>query len=86
MSTIELKYELFREIDSINDENLLHKISSYIKNQLHITNSIGPLYDPESRAYLNEESMQAIQESMNGSFAGEVDTTDIESFKKSLGI
>ena len=30
MSTIELKYELFREIDSINDENLLHKISSYI--------------------------------------------------------
>ncbi len=53
---------------------------------IDLTNPIAPLYDPESRAYLNEESMQAIEESMNGSFAGEVDTTDIESFKKSLGI
>ena len=51
---------------------------------IDLTNPIAPLYDPESKAYLKEESMQAIEECMNGSFAGEVDTTDIESFKKSF--
>lgn len=61
----------------------VNKTKKYMST-IDLTNPIAPLYDPEYRAYLNEESMQAIEESMNGSFAGEVDTTDIESFKKSF--
>ena len=31
MTAIELKYELFRDIESISDERILQKIASYIK-------------------------------------------------------
>ena len=31
MTAIELKHELFRDIESISDESILQKIASYIK-------------------------------------------------------
>ena len=31
MTAIELKTELYRDIDSINDDNILQKIASYVK-------------------------------------------------------
>lgn len=34
MTAIELKYSLFRDIDSISDESLLHKLSALVKSML----------------------------------------------------
>lgn len=34
----------------------------------------------------NDETIEAINESRSGKYAGTVDTTDMDSFKKSLGL
>ena len=87
MTAIELKYELFRDIESINDESILQKIASYIKTFVNNSYDAKPLlYDPESGCYANEETIEAVEESMRGEYAGVVDCSNFESFKKSLGI
>ena len=87
MTAIELKYELFRDIESINDESILQKIASYIKTFVNNLYDAKPLlYDPESGCYANEETIEAVEESMRGEYAGVVDCSNFESFKKSLGL
>ena len=87
MTAIELKYELFRDIESINDESILQKIASYIKTFVNNSYDAKPLlYDPESGCYANEETIEAVEESMRGECAGVVDCSNFESFKKSLGL
>ena len=87
MTAIELKYELFRDIESINDESILQKIASYIKTFVNNSYDAKPLlYDPESGCYANEETIEAVEESMRGEYAGAVDCSNFESFKKSLGL
>ena len=87
MTAIELKYELFRDIESINDESILQKIASYIKMFVNNSYDAKPLlYDPESGCYANEETIEAVEESMRGEYAGVVDCSNFESFKKSLGL
>ena len=44
------------------------------------------LYDPESGCYANEETIEAVEESKRGEYAGVADCSSFESFKKSLGI
>ena len=44
------------------------------------------LYDPESGCYAKEETIEAVEESMRGEYAGVADCSSLESFKKSLGI
>ena len=44
------------------------------------------LYDPESGYYAKEETIEAVEESMRGEYAGVADCSSFESFKKSLGI
>ena len=87
MTAIELKYELFRDIESINDESILQKIASYIKTFVNNSYDAKPLlYDPESGCYANEETIEAVEESMRGEYEGVVDCSNFESFKKSLGL
>lgn len=87
MTTAELKYELFKDIDSINDDNVLNKIAAYIRKYVSATQKARPaLYDAESGCYVNEKTMEAIEESMRGTFAGEVDCSSFEAFEKSLGL
>ena len=87
MTAIELKYELFRDIESINDESILQKIASYIKPLVNNSYDAKPLlYDPASGCYANEETIEAVEESMRGEYAGVVDCSNFESFKKSLGL
>ena len=87
MTAIELKYELFRDIESINDVSILQKIASYIKTFVNNSYDAKPLlYDPESGCYANEETIEAVEESMRGEYAGVVDCSNFESFKKSLGL
>ena len=87
MTAIELKYELFKNIESISDESILQKIASYIKTIVQKTYDAKPLlYDSESGCYANEETIEAVEESMRGDYAGVVDCSNFESFKKSLGI
>ena len=87
MTAIELKYELFKNIESISDESILQKIASYIKTIVQKSYDAKPLlYDSESGCYANEETIEAVEESMRGDFAGVVDCSNFESFKKSLGI
>ena len=87
MTAIELKYELFRDMESINDESILQKIASYIKTFVNNSYDAKPLlYDPESGCYANEETIEAVEESMRGEYAGVVDCSNFESFKKSLGL
>ena len=38
------------------------------------------------RNYANKESIEAVEESMRGEYAGVADCSSFESFKKSLGI
>ena len=38
------------------------------------------------RNYANEETIEAVEESMRGEYAGVADCSSFESFKKSLGI
>ena len=87
MTAIELKYELFRDIESISDESILQKIASYIKTFVNKSYDAKPLlYDPESGCYANEETIEAVEASMRGEYAGVVDSSNFESFKKSLGL
>ena len=87
MTAIELKYELFRDIESISDESILQKIASYIKMFVNNSYDAKPLlYDPESGCYANEETIEAVEESMRGEYAGVFDCSNFESFKKSLGL
>ena len=87
MTAIELKYDLFRDIESISDESILQKIASYIKTFVNNSYDAKPLlYDPESGCYANEETIEAVEESMRGEYAGVVDCSNFESFKKSLGL
>ena len=87
MTAIELKYELFRDIESISDESILQKIASYIKTFVNKPYDAKPLlYDPESGCYANEGTIEAVEESMKGEYAGVVDCSNFESFKKSLGL
>ena len=87
MTAIELKYELFRNIESISDESILQKIASYIKTISKKSYDDKPLlYDPESGCYANEETIEAVEESMRGEHAGVADCSSFESFKKSFGI
>ena len=87
MTAIELKYELFNNIESISDESILQKIASYIKTIVQKSYDAKPLlYDSESGCYANEETIEAVEESMRGDYAGVVDCSNFESFKKSLGI
>ena len=85
MTAIELKYELFRDIESISDESILQKIASYIKTISEKSYDDKPLlYDPESGCYANEETIEAVEESMRGEYAEVADCPRFESFKKSL--
>ena len=87
MTAIELKYELFRNIESISDESILQKIASYIKTISKKSYDDNPLlYDPESGCYANEKTIEAVEESKRGEYAGVADCSSFESFKKSLGI
>ena len=87
MTAIELKYDLFRDIESISDESILQKIASYIKMFVNNSYDAKPLlYDPESGCYANEETIEAVEESVRGEYAGVVDCSNFESFKKSLGL
>ena len=87
MTAIELKYELFRDIESISDKSILQKIASYIKTISKKSYDDKPLlYDPESGCYAKEETIEAVEESMRGEYAGVADCSSFESFKKSLGI
>lgn len=87
MTAIELKYELFKNIESISDESILQKIASYIKTIVQKSYDAKPLlYDSESGCYANEETIEAVEESLRGDYAGVVDCSNFESFKKSLGI
>ena len=87
MTAIELKYELFKNIESISDESILQKRASYIKTIVQKSYDAKPLlYDSESGCYANEETIEAVEESMRGDYAGVVDCSNFESFKKSLGI
>ena len=87
MTTIEIKYGLFKDIDSINDDNILYKIAAYIKKvskKTYATESL--LYEPQSGCIANEETIEAVEESKRGDYAGVVDCSSFEAFKKSLGI
>ena len=87
MTAIELKHELFRDIESISDESMLQKIASYIKTISKKSYNDKPLlYDPESECHANEETIEAVEESMRGEYAGVADCSSFESFKKSFGI
>ena len=87
MTALELKSELFRDIESISDESILKKIASYIKTIAQKSYDEKPLlYDPESGCHANEETIEAVEESMRGEYAGVVDCYNFESFKKSLGL
>ena len=87
MTAIELKHELFRDIESISDESMLQKIASYIKTISKKSYDDKPLlYDPEAGFYANEETIGAVEESMRGEYAGVGDCSSCESFKKSVGI
>ena len=87
MTAIELKYEVVKNIESISDESILQKRASYIKTIVQKSYDAKPLlYDSESGCYANEETIEAVEESMRGDYAGVVDCSNFESFKKSLGI
>ena len=87
MTEIELKYELFRDIEAISDESILQKIASYIKKGSKKSYDDKPLlFDPESGCYANQDTIEAVEESMRGEYAGVADCSSFESFKKSLGI
>ena len=87
MTAIELKSELFRDIDSINDDNILQKIALYVKKLTQTSyEDKALLYDPESKCFVNEETIEAVEESMRGECAGVVDCSSFEAFKKSLCI
>ena len=74
-------------IESISDESILQKIASYIKTISKKSYDDKPLlYDPESGCYANEETIEAVEESMRGKYAGVADCSTFESFKKSLGL
>ena len=36
MTVIEMKYSLFRDIDSINDESVLYRLTALVKSLLHM--------------------------------------------------
>ena len=87
MTAIELKHELFRDIEAISDESILQKIASYIKKVSKKSYDDKPLlFDPESGCYANQDTIEAVEESMRGEYAGVADCSSFESFKKSLGI
>ena len=87
MTEIELKYELFRDIEAISDESILQKIASYIKKVSKKSYDDKPLlFDPESGCYANQDTIEAVEESMRGEYAGVADCSSFESCKKSLGI
>ena len=87
MTEIELKYEIFRDIEAIRDESILQKIASYIKKVSKKSYDDKPLlFDPESGCYANQDTIEAVEESMRGEYAGVADCSSFESFKKSLGI
>lgn len=87
MTEIELKYEIFRDIEAIRDESILQKIASYIKKVSKKSYDDKPLlFDPESGCYANQDTIEAVEESMRGKYAGVADCSSFESFKKSLGI
>ena len=87
MTAIELKYELFRDIVSISDKSIIKKNKYYIKKISKKQYDDKPLlYDPESGCYAKEETIEAVEESMRGEYAGVADCSSFESFKKSLGI
>ena len=46
MNAIEMKYSLFRDIDSIRDEALLYKLTALVKSML-VMPSIGTLSDKD---------------------------------------
>ena len=74
-------------IESISDESILQKIASYIKTISKKSYNDKPLlYDPESGCYANEETIEAVEESKRGEYAGVADCSTFESFKKSLGL
>ena len=74
-------------IESISDESILQKIASYIKTISKKSYDDKPLlYDPESGCYANEETIEAVEESKRGEYAGVADCSSFESFKKSFGI
>ncbi len=87
MSSIELKYNLFREIDSIDDETLLNKIASYIKKQINKSKQKEVLCDTETGCYANDTTMKSVEEVENGVAPEEaIDLSNFDAFKKSLGI
>lgn len=70
MTEIELKYELFRDIEAIRDESILQKIASYIKKVSKKSYDDKPLlFDPESGCYANQDTIEAVEESMRGKYA-----------------
>ena len=70
MTEIELKYEIFRDIEAIRDESILQKIASYIKKVSKKSYDDKPLlFDPESGCYANQDTIEAVEESMRGKYA-----------------
>ena len=67
MTAIELKYELFRDIEQIRDESIRQNIASYIKTTSKKSYDDKPLlYDPESGCYATEETIEAVEEIKRG--------------------
>lgn len=87
MTTIELKYELFKDIDSIDDENVLKKIALYVRKYSNMSKQTRSfLYDEEMDCFVNDKTVAAVEESSKGIYAGEVDSSSFEAFEKSLGL
>ncbi|MBO6117772.1 MAG: hypothetical protein J6P44_04420 [Bacteroidales bacterium] len=66
MTAIELNSAIIKQLDYISDnENLLTKVLNYLKT-LTKEQREDALYDPQTGKYLNDETMQAIKDSIEG--------------------
>ena len=45
MTTVEMKYALFKDIDTINDESVLRKVTDFVKKFLAMPQIVNPLLD-----------------------------------------
>lgn len=79
------KLNLMELVMAINTENMLDKVLGYVRKKLNESNTVKyELTYEEEPVMLCEETVDAINETRSGKYAGVLDMTDFDSFLKSI--
>ncbi|MBM6993764.1 MAG: hypothetical protein I3J02_10975 [Prevotella sp.] len=83
MSVAELKYAIFKDVDSIEDESLLTKIAAYIREKASSKKAYPQLWDAETGDRVNEDTMRTIEDAELGK--GLIDCGSYEDYLNKVG-